>query len=214
MRKHILGEIINEVIEGRIDSIESLTRLALKWGLTPEQIVDHGYATALRVVGDMYASGQIFLREMFMAGLAVSTGIALLKPLISSSSHRVQGKIVIGTVEGDIHDIGKNIVAMMLQGAGFQVYDIGIDVPVKKFIEAASRHEADIVGMSALLSTTRMNMIPVIDSIRASELRSKVKVMVGGAALDETFAQYIGADAYARDAVIAVHVAKKLLGIG
>ncbi len=209
----IVKQIAGKVIEGDITGATSLTKEALKQKVAVRKIMDEGFMAGLDVVGDKYTNGEIFLPEMLMAGMAVKAGMGVLRPLITKTSVKPKGTIVAGTVVGDIHDIGKNIVCMMSEGAGFKVIDLGTDVPAQKFIDAARTNSADIIAMSALLSTTRAGMKSIIEDIRASELNHKVKVMVGGAPVTQNFADNIGADGYAPDAGLAIKKAKELLGI-
>lgn len=209
----ILKQIVNGIIQGNIGEVTRLTTEALAKKVDVQKIMDEGFIAGLDIVADKYTTGEIFLPEMLVAGMAVTNGMEILRPMITKSGVRLKGTIVAGTVEGDIHDIGKNIVCMMSEGTGFKVIDIGTDVPAKKFIDAARVNEADIIAMSALLSTTRANMEGIIQKIRASEIGHKVKVMVGGAPLTQDFADSIGADGYAPDAGLAVKKAKELLGM-
>lgn len=209
----ILKQIVNGIIQGNIGEVTRLTTEALAKKVDVQKIMDEGFIAGLDIVADKYTTGEIFLPEMLVAGMAVTNGMKILRPMITKSGVRLKGTIVAGTVEGDIHDIGKNIVCMMSEGTGFKVIDIGTDVPAKKFIDAARVNEADIIAMSALLSTTRANMEGIIQKIRASEIGHKVKVMVGGAPLTQDFADSIGADGYAPDAGLAVKKAKELLGM-
>jgi len=209
----ILKQIVNGIIQGNIGEVTRLTTEALAKKVDVQKIMDEGFIAGLDIVADKYTTGEIFLPEMLVAGMAVTNGMEILRPMITKSGMRLKGTIVAGTVEGDIHDIGKNIVCMMSEGTGFKVIDIGTDVPAKKFIDAARVNEADIIAMSALLSTTRANMEGIIQKIRASEIGHKVKVMVGGAPLTQDFADSIGADGYAPDAGLAVKKAKELLGM-
>jgi len=210
----VIQQIVDKVIEGNIPEVESLTQEAVKLKLDPENIMNEGFIPGLEVVGKKYTDGEFFLPEMIMAGMAVKGAMEILKPLVTKSGGRLKGTVVIGTVLGDTHDIGKNIVSMMLEGGGFRVIDLGTDVSAEKFIEAIRVNNADIVAMSALISTTRANMPNIIKEIHASGLdRSKPKVMVGGAPVTQDFADNIGADGYAPDAGLAVKKAKELLGV-
>ena len=208
----ILGRIKNKVIEGKVDEVRQLTEEAIDQNIEIQRIINEGYVPGLDTIGERYSSGEIFLPEMLVAAKAVSEGMEIVKPLLTKSDLRSKGVVVLGTVQGDVHDIGKNLVGMMLEGGGFNVIDVGIDVPADQFISAAKDYHADIIGMSALLSTTRTNMKGIIEEIRTSEINN-VKVMVGGASLSEEFAENIGADGYAPDAGLAVKKAKELLGV-
>lgn len=209
----ILKQISDGIIEGKIEEVKDLTQKAIKQKVDIQKIINDGFVHGLDVVGEKYTAGEFFLPEMLVSAMAVAAGMELLKPLLSKSSIEPKGTVVAGTVEGDIHDIGKNIVCMMLEGAGFKVIDLGVDLPAEKFINAAKGNKADIIAMSALLSTTRANMKDIIQAIRASELSYKVKVMVGGAPVTQDFADAIGADGYAPDAGLAVKKARELLRV-
>ena len=209
----MVSQILNRVVMGDIDGVKSLTKEALKQKVAVEKIMGEGFAAGLDVVGDKYTNGEIFLPEMLMAGMAVKAGMEILKPLLTKFGAKAKGTIVAGTVVGDVHDIGKNIVCMMCEGAGFRVIDLGTDVTAEKFISAAVANKADIIAMSTLLSTTRVGMPGIIQKIRASELNYKVKVRVGGAPVTQSFADSIGADGYAPDAGLATKKAKELLGV-
>lgn len=209
----IVKQIVDKVIEGNIAEVESLTKEAIEHKLDVQRIMDEGFVPGLLVVGDKYTDGELFLPEMLIAGMAVAAGMEILKPLFAKSGVKHKGTAVAGTVVGDVHDIGKNIVCMMLEGAGFKVVDLGIDVPAEKFIDAAKTNGAGIIAMSALLSTTVTSMKGIIQEIRSSELNHKVKVIVGGAPVTQDFAENIGADGYAPDAALAVKKVKELLGV-
>lgn len=209
----ILKKIIDKIIEGNITEVESLTKQAMEQKVDIQKIMNEGFISGLDVVGEKYTAGEFFLPEMLMSAMAVKTGMEILRPLLTKSGVKPKGIMVAGTVMGDVHDIGKNIVCMMMEGGGFKVIDVGVDVPAEKFISAAKNNNADIIAMSALISTTRANMKGIIEAIRASELNHKVKVMVGGAPVTQDFADSIGADGYAPDAGLAVKKAKGLLGV-
>ncbi len=177
------------------------------------KIIDEGFVPGLDVVGEKYTNGEYFLPEMLVAGMAVTAGMEILKPLLTKSGVKPKGVMVAGTVVGDMHDIGKNMVCLMSEAAGFRVIDMGSDVSAEMFIDAAKENRADIIAMSALLSTTRANMPGIIQAIRTSELGHKVKVMIGGAPVTQDFADAVGADGYAPDAGLAAKKAKQLLGI-
>ena len=210
----ILQRIADAVIKGNISGVEDLTRKALEEGEDVKKILDEGYAAGLEVVGEKFSTGEMFMPEMLVAGEAVKSGTRLLRPFLAESDVRLTGTVVAGTVVGDSHDIGKDLVCMMLEGAGFKVINLGTNIPAEGFIEAARTNSADIIAMSALLTTTRMAMEGIIQEIRTSELNQRVKVMVGGAPVTQGFAERIGADGYAPDAALAVKKAKELLGVG
>ena len=209
----IVKQIIDKVVEGNIAEVESLTKEAVEQKEDAQKILNEGFLSGLDIVGEKYSAGDFFLPEMLVAGMAMKAGMEILKPLLAKSSVKPRGAIVVGTVVGDIHDIGKNLVCMMFEGAGFKVIDLGIDVSAENFINAAKTNKADIIAMSALLSVTRAGMGGIIEDIRASELNHKVKVMVGGAPLTQDFAERIGADGYAPDATSAAKKARELLEI-
>ena len=209
----ILQCIADAVVKGSISEVEELTRKALEEGEDViKKILQEGYAAGLKVVGEKFSIGEIFMPEMLVAGEAVKSGTRLLRPFLAEWDTQLIGIVVVGTVVGDSHDIGKDLVCMMLEGAGFKVIDLGTNVPADKFISAAQANSADIIAMSALLTTTRIAMEGIIQEIHASDLKHKVKVMVGGAPLTQDFADRIGADGYAPDAALAMKKAKELLG--
>ncbi len=208
----ILKQIVDKVIEGNVDEIKKLIKEAIGLKLPPQKIIYEGFVPGLYTIGEKYSAGEIFLPEMLVSAITVSEGMNILKPLLVESDTKIKGTVVAGTVVGDIHDIGKNIVCMMIEGNGFKVIDLGVDVPAEKYIEAAKENKADIIAMSALLSTTRVNMKGIIERIRSSELNHRVKIMVGGAPLTQDFADSIGADGYAPDAGQAVKKAEELIG--
>ena len=209
----LFKRIADRVIEGDIAGVESLTREAIEQKANPEKILNEGFMTGLEVVGAKFEAGELFLPEMLTSGMAVKAGMEVVRPLLVKSDIRLKGTIVAGTVVGDIHDIGKNLVCMMFEGARFKVIDLGVDVPVEKFINAAKENRADIIAMSALLSTTMANMEGIIQGIHHSELKHRVKVMVGGAPVTQDFADSIGADGYAPDAALAARKAREILGL-
>ncbi len=208
----IVEQIVNKVIEGNIAEVKRLTREAVEKREDAQKLIDQGFIPGLDVVGEKFSAGEFFLPEMLVAAMAVKEGMELLSPLLIKSDIEPKGTIVFGTVEGDMHDIGKNIVCMMLEGAGYKVIDLGVDVSAEKFINAAKTSGADMIAMSALLSSTRAGMERIIQDIHTSELITKVKVMVGGAPVTHDFAEMIRADGYAPDAGVAVKKTRELLG--
>ncbi len=209
--EELLKEMSQAVIDGNKEKCEELTRKLLELGLAPKQILDRGLVPGMDVVGVRFRDNIIFVPEVLISARAMKASLAILEPLLTQAKIKEAGIVVIGTVKGDIHDIGKNIVAMMLKGAGFKVIDLGIDTRVEKFLDAIKREKADIVGMSALLTTTMGYMKVVIDKIKEEKL--SVKTMVGGAPISQSFAEKVGADRYAKNATEAVERAKELIGI-
>lgn len=200
------------VISGREDQVKEQVQSMIDAGVNPLEIINQGLIAGMDVVGARFKNGEMFVPEVIMAARCMAVGIDLVKPLISDADIPSKGKVVLGTVKGDLHDIGKNLVGMMLEGNGFQVIDIGVDVASEKFIEAVKEYNPDILGMSALLTTTMLRMKETIDLLKEEGVRDKVKVIIGGAPISQGFADEIGADGYAPDAVSAVDVCKALLG--
>jgi len=199
------------ISQGNIHEVEKLTQGTLDAGESPESIMEEGLIQAMGRIGDKFKNGEIYIPEVLIAARAMHAGMAIIQPALSQTSGTVVGKVVIGTVKGDFHDIGKNMVIMMLEGAGFKVVDLGIDVPAEKFVEAIQRHQPHLVGMSCLLTTTMREMKNTIQSIEEAGLGNQVKTIVGGATVTEGFAKEIGADGTAQDAASAVDLAKSLL---
>jgi 5-methyltetrahydrofolate--homocysteine methyltransferase len=209
----ILQAIYDGIIDGNKDQVTAKVQEALDSGLPPEIILNQGMVAAMTEVGRLFEEGEYFVPEMLVAARAMQAGLALLKPKLVQADVKAAGKVVAGTVKGDLHDIGKNLVCMMLEGASFEIIDLGSDVSPEQFVEAVQAHKADIVAMSALLTTTMPNMKVTIDALKAAGIRDKVKVMVGGAPVTPEFAREIGADGTAPDASQAVTLAKSLIGI-
>lgn len=207
----IINELQNAVIEGDRDTAEALVQKALADGLAPEAILSDGLIAAMNEVGTRFESGDFFVPEMLIAARAMQAGLAILKPKLVQGGIQARGRVVIGTVKGDLHDIGKNLVAMMLEGAGFEIVDLGTDAGPERYVQAVRESGANLVGMSALLTTTMNNMKSIIQALEAAGLRSQVKIMVGGAPVTEAFAKDVGADGYAPDASRAVALAKTLV---
>jgi 5-methyltetrahydrofolate--homocysteine methyltransferase len=208
----ILKQMQEDLYSGRIDEIESATRQALKEGMPAQEILNQGLIAGMDVVGRDFKSGDLFIPEVLLSAKAMHAGLEVLRPSLASSGASTQGKVVIGTVAGDLHDIGKNLVSMMLQGAGFEIIDLGTDVSPEQFVEAAQSEGADLVGMSALLTTTMPKMKITIDALAQAGLGDRVGVLVGGAPVTAAYAEQIGADAYAGDAVGAVDTARQFVG--
>ena len=206
-------QLISEYLQkGNAKKVAEVTKFAIDSGIAPKVILDDGLLKGMAVIGEKFKQHEIFIPDVILAARAMYAGLDLLKPLLAREGVQSMGKIVIGTIQGDLHDIGKNLVAMMLKGSGFDVIDLGNDVPPQKFIDAAEKEHADIIGMSALLTTTMPKMKDVVELAKARQLYGKVKIIVGGAPLSLEFAKEIGADAYGYDAVNAVECAKKFLG--
>lgn len=211
--KALMEELAIALYNGEAEKVAELTRKALEEGIPPEEILNKGLIAGMEKVGKDFRDGILFVPEVLVAAHAMKAGMEILKPLLAETGASGLGTFVIGTVKGDLHDIGKNMVAMMMEGAGFKVVDLGVDTPPEKFVEAVRTHNPNILGMSALLTTTMIEMRKVIEALEEAGLREKVKVMVGGAPLTQEFADEIGADAYAPNASLAVEKAKILLGI-
>jgi len=206
----ILKEIFAAILEGNYHVAEEKVRAALEAGLNPKTILDEGLIAAMSEVGHLFETGEYYVPEMLVAARAMQKGLDILKPRLQENEVHATGIVAMGTVRGDLHDIGKNLVGMMFEGAGFEVRDLGTDVPVERFVQVAD--EVDIIALSALLTTTMSNMKTVIDTLQVAGKRDKVKVLVGGAPITESYAREIGADGYAPDASRAVSVAKSLVG--
>ena len=207
----ILERISTVVIEGSLDDIEDLTEEALDEGLTAEEILDNGLMTGMDYVGVEFKAGNMFVPEVLRSAKTMQLSMDILKPLLVASGAKTAGKVLLGTVKGDLHDIGKNLVGMMCEGAGFEIKDIGRDVSPEEFVEAVKEWKPDILGMSALLTTTMRAMEGTIKNLEEAGLRDRVKVIIGGAPVTQTFADQIGADGYASNAASAADLAKKLL---
>jgi len=207
----LLKALAQAVIDGDKDKTEELTQSLLAAGQPARQILDLGLVPGMEVIGARFRDNLIFLPEVLVSARAMKASLTILEPILAAAKEEEVGTCVLGTVKGDIHDIGKNIVGIMLRGAGFRVVDIGVDTPAEKFLETARKEGADVVGMSALLTTTMGYMKVVMDRIRADGIQ--VKTLVGGAPLSQKFADQIGADGYARNAVDAVDKVKELLGL-
>jgi 5-methyltetrahydrofolate--homocysteine methyltransferase len=197
--------------QGKMEEVKRLTQEALDGGEAAESVLKEGLIQGMDRVGVRFKKGEVYIPEVLIAARAMHAGMAILKPILSQSPGTIAGKILIGTVKGDLHDIGKNLVIMMLEGGGFEVVDLGIDLPANKFIEAIKQHQPQVVGMSALLTTTMIEMKNTLKAIEWAGLKEKVKTIVGGAPVTEKFAKDIGADGYAPDAASAVDLVRSLL---
>ena len=208
------SELVQAVSDGDAPRAEALTREALEQGADPEEILAEGFIHAMDVVGQRFATGEIYVPEMLVAARATKKCLQILSPLLAAANHEPAGTVVIGTVKGDIHDVGKNIVCIMLEGAGFEVHDLGVDVTPQVFAEAAKERSPDIIAISALLTTTMPVMKDVGDALVEAGVRDRVKVLVGGAPVTDAFAEAVGADAYAPDAAAASKTATRLVASG
>ena len=207
----LIVQMHDDLYDGlKVDVVEAV-HILLERKRTPYDILTHALVEGMRIVGVDFRDGILFVPEVLLSANAMKAGMTILRPLLVETGAPRVGKMVIGTVKGDIHDIGKNLVAMMMEGAGFEVVDIGINNPVENYLKAIEDHRPDILGMSALLTTTMPYMKVVIDAMKDKGIRSDFIVLVGGAPLNEQFAEAIGADAYCRDAAVAVETAKALL---
>ena len=206
-----LREIRKNVINGRADEVKELTQKALDEGQDIEKILNEALSWGMDVVGEKFKKGEFYVPELLIAARAMKTGMEVLRPILVDKGVKGSGKVVLGTVQGDLHDIGKNLVGMMLEGAGFEIMDLGTDVSSEKFVEAAKENNAKLVGLSALLTTTMLSMKDVIEAMEEAGLRKKVKIMIGGAPITQSYADEIGADGYAPDAASAVDKAKEIL---
>jgi 5-methyltetrahydrofolate--homocysteine methyltransferase len=208
----ILARISDELLRGEEESVGALTRQAIALGMPPKEILDRGLIAGMNIVGEKFRHHEIFLPDVLMSARAMYAGMDELKPLLIAEGIPLRGKVVIGTVRGDLHDIGKNLVAIMLRGAGFEVIDLGNDVAPERFVKAARESGATVIGMSALLTTTMPAMKEVVDLVHSSGLAGKVRTIVGGAPLSEEIAREFGADAYAFDGTSAVDRIQALIG--
>lgn len=204
----LVRQMHDDLYDGLEEEIVEGTQILLDRGWEPYKVLTEALVEGMRIVGIDFRDGILFVPEVLMAANAMKAGMAILKPLLAESGAPQMGKMVIGTVKGDIHDIGKNLVGMMMEGAGFEVVDLGINNPVENYLESLEKENADILGMSALLTTTMPYMKVVIDTLIEQGTRSEFVVLVGGAPLNEAFADSVGADAYCRDAAVAVETAK------
>ena len=208
-----LKQIADSLIKGKAPEVKALVQKALDKGVDVEKVLNEGLVAGMSVVGAKFKANEFYIPEVLIAARAMKAGMGILRPILAEKNIKGVGTVVLGTVRGDLHDIGKNLVAMMLEGAGFEIIDLGVDVSPEKFIETAKEKKADLVGLSALLTTTMPSMKDVVKAVGDSGLKNKVKVMIGGAPLTQSYADEIGADGYAPDAASAVDKAKELLEI-
>ncbi len=207
----ILASLVESLVEGQHEQVAQLTQKGVQEGLLPLEILNKGLIAGMEVVGRNFKEGEIYVPDVLIAARAMRAGMDILRPLLAELDVPSTGKVILGTVQGDLHDIGKNLVGIMMEGAGFEVIDLGADVSADKFVAAVKEHRPKIVGMSALLTVTMVGMKSVLDSMESQGLRQDVIAIVGGAPVTQKFADEIGADGYAHDAVSAVSKAKELL---
>ncbi len=207
-----IESIYQAVLEGDASEAAARVQAGLDAGIAPSDILNKGCIAAMGEVGRLFEEGEMFVPEMLIAARAMQAGMAVLKPHLAEGEITSAGKVILGTVAGDLHDIGKNLVGMMMEGAGFEVIDLGTDVSAARFVQAVREHGADIVGMSALLTTTMPAMSATVEALTEAGLRNRVKVLVGGAPVTQAFADQIDADGFAPDASSATRVARNLLG--
>jgi 5-methyltetrahydrofolate--homocysteine methyltransferase len=207
----LIQKIFDAVREGDFQGVKVNVEAALEAGIDPSTILNEGMIAAMRDVGRCFEEGEFYVPEMLIAARAMQNGMAILKPHLQKGNVKPSGKVVIGTVKGDLHDIGKNLVALMLEGDGFEIKDLGVDVPVEEFVRVLKEENPDILALSALLTTTMQMMKTTVDAVIAAGLRQQVKIIVGGAPVTEAYAMKIGADGFSPDASRAVTLAKSLL---
>jgi 5-methyltetrahydrofolate--homocysteine methyltransferase len=206
-----LQQIAEKLYDGSAPDVAALVQQALDEGVGPGEVLTGGLVVGMDAVGRDFKAGELFVPEVLIAARAMHAGMDILKPLLAESNVQSAGKYIVGTVKGDLHDIGKNLVRMMVEGGGFEVVDLGVDVSPESWVDAVREHQPDIMGLSALLTTTMTNMKGVIEAIEEAGLRDSVKIMIGGAPVTDAYAQEIGADGYAADAATAVDIARELM---
>ena len=206
-----IEEIVTFLQRGRAPKVKELVTEALSAGIEPEKILEEGLLSAMATVGEKFKRNEVFVPEVLVAARAMNAGLEILKPYIAESGAISKGVVVIGTVKGDLHDIGKNLVKMMIEGKGIEVIDLGVDVPAERFIDSAIENKADIICLSALLTTTMGEMKNVVDAANAAGIRDKVKIMIGGAPITDSFKDSIGADVFTMDAASAADAALAIL---
>lgn len=210
--EQVLQNLFEAVLEGNFEGVKANVQSALDAELDPNTILNDGMIAAMREVGVLFEAGEYYVPEMLIAARAMQSGMAILKPHLQQAEKKSSGRVVMGTVKGDLHDIGKNLVGLMLEGAGYEIIDLGVDVPAEEFVKKAMELKPDVIGMSALLTTTMPSMKTTLDALDAAGLRRDIKVIVGGAPVTETYAQQIEADGFALDASRAVNLVNDLLG--
>jgi len=214
VKEEVLAKITQYVFEGDPELVAEWTDKAIAAGLEPLAIINEGMTKGIEMVGEHFAAGDYYLPDLILGAKAMDAGIQKLEPLLAGINREFIGRVLIGTVAGDLHEIGKNIVIMMLKTSGFEVFDLGIDVPSRQFIDKAKEYKVDIIGISALLTTTVSRQKEIIDLLAAEGMRDKVKVIIGGAPINQAWADKIGADAYAPDASAAATIARRIVGAG
>ena len=207
----ILQKLAGAIVEGDAGTVKALTEEALGQNISAEDILNQSLVSGMNVVSEQFKNNEIFIPEVLVAARAMKAGMIIIRPLLAEANVKFQGKVVIGTVGGDLHDIGKNIVAMLLEGAGFEVIDLGADVTKEKFLEFAKKENPDVLGMSALLTTTMVFMKDMVEALEEAGLKNKMKVIVGGAPITQSYADEIRADGYAPDAASAVDLVKSVI---
>jgi len=208
----ILEDLAVEVRKGDADTAKNLTEEALSQNISAEEVLNSGLVAGMNVIGEQFKNNEIFIPEVLVAARAMKAGMQIIRPLLAEAKVESLGKIIIGTVGGDLHDIGKNIVAMLLEGAGFEVVDLGADVTKEKFLEFAEKENPDVLGMSALLTTTMVFMKDMVIALEEAGLKDKMKIIIGGAPITQSYADEIKADGYAPDAASAVDLVKSVMG--
>jgi 5-methyltetrahydrofolate--homocysteine methyltransferase len=207
----ILEDLAANVISGNAPKTEELTKQALDDGMTPSDVLNNGLVAGMEVVGVKFKANEFYVPEVLIAARAMKAGMTILRPKLAETGVEPAGRFAIGTVKGDLHDIGKNLVSMMVEGAGYEVIDLGVDVSPEKFSATITENNVDVIGLSALLTTTMTNMKAVVDKVNEDGLRDKVKIVIGGAPLTQNFADEIGADGFAQDAASAVDLVKSMI---
>lgn len=210
----VTSAIFEAVVAGDQVQTDELVRQALEAGIPAETVLGEGLIPAMTQVGTLFECGEYFIPNMLVSARAMKAAMERLRPYLAAADVKPIGKVVIGTVKGDLHDIGKNLVAVMLQGAGFQVLDLGVDVAAERFVQAAREMDADLVALSALLTTTMPWMATVVEAVKQAGLHDRVKVLIGGAPINQAYADQIGADGFAPDAAVAAKRARELIGVG
>lgn len=208
----VLEQMAEKLMKGRADDVAALVEQALNDAIAPNEILNNGLLAGMSVIGARFKKNEVYVPEVLIAARAMKSGMGILQPKLAEAGVEPLGTAIVGTVKGDLHDIGKNLVCMMLEGGGFKVVDIGIDVDPQKFVDEAKENNADVIGISALLTTTMVNMKGVVEAVKSSDISNSAKVIIGGAPVTQAFCDEIGADGYAADAASASDLAKTFLG--